>query len=222
MTPLPPIKPLDWQQVEAQNPAEYEAFEAEGIFGTYRIVHRLEDDDWMLCGAAACRPHKDVSDKKAALMTAATEDHVGRIRGAFDHSRIDPSMTEQEAISKIRQQLDVNLSYFVRHNERETLAILQTHIEDQLKELDRALAARLTPYAALEDATLAEVPPHDGEWIVYARSVAQSTGVPLDVTKAILRQLRDKGLIRLTVAFDEDEGSPRGSGYIRTTPAKGG
>lgn len=55
---------------------------------------------------------------------------------------VDPSRTVTEAIGKIREQMKVNLTYFDHApNDRETLRILQGHIEDQLKEIERISAA---------------------------------------------------------------------------------
>lgn len=53
--------------------------------------------------------------------------------------RPDPSPHVEDAIAKIRKQLDVNLEYF-SGNDRETLAILQGHIKDQLQEIELILA----------------------------------------------------------------------------------
>lgn len=49
---------------------------------------------------------------------------------------VDPSPDIATAIGKIRDQLEVNLGYFGK-TDRETLEILQGHIEDQLREIER-------------------------------------------------------------------------------------
>jgi hypothetical protein len=84
------------------------------------------------------------------------------------------------------------------------------------------MAAGMLRYRALEDLVLSQVPEPDSEWVVYASAVAKDTGIPVDVCKAVLRELRNKGLVRLTVACDQDTGAPHGSGYVKVTPPSTG
>lgn len=71
-------------------------------------------------------------------------------------------------------------------------------------------------FAALRMAVLAEVPPLHAEEMRFGKWIAEAVEVPLDVTKAILRDLRNDGLIILAPGFDLDTGAPNGSGWIRT------
>lgn len=73
-----------------------------------------------------------------------------------------------------------------------------------------------THYAALRMAVLAEVPEELAEELRFGRAIARTLALPLDVTKAILRDLRNDGLIRLGPTCDWD-GVPNGSGWIRTS-----
>lgn len=52
-----------------------------------------------------------------------------------ERGRPDPSPNITTAISKIRDQMKVNLTYFSK-DDAETLALLQSHIEDQLYEIE--------------------------------------------------------------------------------------
>lgn len=70
-------------------------------------------------------------------------------------------------------------------------------------------------FAALRMAVLAEVPTLHAEEMRFGRAIARDLALPLDVTKAILRDLRNDGLIRLGPTCDWD-GMPNGSGWIRT------
>ncbi|KJS45209.1 MAG: hypothetical protein VR71_01985 [Roseovarius sp. BRH_c41] len=70
-------------------------------------------------------------------------------------------------------------------------------------------------YAALRMAVLAEVPALHAEELRFGRAIARDLALPLDVTKAILRDLRNDGLILLSPVCDWD-GMPNGSGWIRT------
>ena len=60
---------------------------------------------------------------------------------------IDPLPNIQVALKKIRKQLKVNLAYAKDGPlDMFTLSILQTHIEDQLKEIERHSGLEQTPY----------------------------------------------------------------------------
>ena len=65
-------------------------------------------------------------------------------------------------------------------------------------------------------AVLAEVPALHAEEMRFGRAIARELALPLDVTKAILRDLRNDGLIHLSPTCDWDTGMPNGSGWIRT------
>lgn len=71
-------------------------------------------------------------------------------------------------------------------------------------------------YLMLKRSALVVVGNAGEDFLVYGRFVVKEIGVPKPVGLAILRELRDEGLIRLRVAFDEDMGTPAGSGYMLT------
>lgn len=79
--------------------------------------------------------------------------------------------------------------------------------------------ASLTPYEKLRIAALNAMGEEVDGYFTFGRAVAEAIGVPKDVGLAILRQLRDEGLVVLSTVFDEDEFRPAGSGYALT--AKG-
>lgn len=70
-------------------------------------------------------------------------------------------------------------------------------------------------YQALRCEVLIKVPEWDAEMFRFARAIAEDVGLPQDVARSILRDLRNSGLVILRPTCNDD-GIPNGSGYQRT------
>lgn len=64
----------------------------------------------------------------------------------MDVLRPDPSVSVEHAISKIREQLEVNLKYFEDPEQQWLLGVLQGHVETQLKEIELYSGLPVKPY----------------------------------------------------------------------------
>lgn len=73
-------------------------------------------------------------------------------------------------------------------------------------------------YAELRNAVFREVPEHDSEYLRYGYDIANSMGIPHKVCLSVLSDLRSCGQVLFAVAFDQDTGNPKGSGFIKTGP----
>ena len=70
-------------------------------------------------------------------------------------------------------------------------------------------------YANLEERVLAEIPLREDEFCIYPKYVAKVLGIPDEVCKAILRDLRNQGKAVYVRGLMDDDGQLRGSGYMR-------
>lgn len=73
-----------------------------------------------------------------------------------------------------------------------------------------------TNYDTLRLQILEETPQCGDYQHIYTRGLEDRTGVPAEVIRAILRELREENMVWLTPTCDEDTGRPSGSGWQRT------
>lgn len=80
-----------------------------------------------------------------------------------------------------------------------------------------AMIEAVYSYFQLRNRILADLPGEMDEQLAYPRFMnVTEAGVPAEVVRAILRDLRNDGLTRFMQGMDPDEFTPRGSGYVRT------
>lgn len=75
-------------------------------------------------------------------------------------------------------------------------------------------------YANLEERILAEIPYQEDEFCVFPKSLAPLLGIPVDVCKSILRELRNQGKVVLFRGLMGEDGLLCGSGYMRSDTVK--
>lgn len=76
-----------------------------------------------------------------------------------------------------------------------------------------------TEYANLRRAILMWLPLADTENVTFVRvaDMARVNEIPEDVVRAILKDARRRGWVRIVQGYDADEGKCRGTGYGLTT-----
>lgn len=84
------VKPLEW----APGGQEWTSFDADSVFGIYRVIEEREGV-WFVAGAAAARPAKDCTDPKQWCFDWAQANHRARILSALSPA---PSQTGGEVV----------------------------------------------------------------------------------------------------------------------------
>lgn len=82
-----------------------------------------------------------------------------------------------------------------------------------------AINAEPLPYKGLRLAAIMALNDASDGYFSFGRAVAEKIHAPKGVTLAILRELRDEGLVVSSPVVDDDTGRPNGSGFALT--AKG-